>query len=182
MHAPSLGGQVIRLILEVGVLLAATLLLAAALGRRRRQSSAGPACAAVISVAAVALFLGQVRSSASLLNQARRLSFPRVAAADYCFAEGWPQNPNGRGATRLPFARRVRATVGRNGVYELSYAPPPDPDCLLLGLLPALPAAPGERAGWAVAFGQIPPGMNGGTRDRRTERFGRELALERLTR
>lgn len=181
MHTPSLGGQVVRLILEVVVLLAATVMLAAVLGRRQRQFSAGFACAAVMSVAAVALFLGQIRSSASLLNQARRLSFPRVAAADYCFAEGWPQNPAGRGAARLPFARHVRAAVGRNGVYELSYAPPPDPDCVFLGLLPALPAAPGEHAGWAVTFGQIPSGMNGAARERRIERFGRGLALERLT-
>jgi|SRR5947209_8451598 len=178
MNTPSLSGQIVRLVLEVVVVLGATLLLAAVLRRRRPGASTGLACAAVVSVAAVGLILGQLRSAASLLNQARRLSFPQAAAADYCFGEGWPANPGGIGAARLPFARRVRATVGRNGVYAIAYLPPPDPDCVFLGLLPALPASPGERAGWALAWGQIPAAMRG--RKLAVKASGPRLALARL--
>jgi hypothetical protein len=49
--------------------------------------------------------------------------------------------------------------MGPHAVYALDYTPPPDTGCLAFGLLPALPARPGERAEWTIAFGSVPAEM-----------------------
>lgn len=154
---PSLSGGLGRLALELVLVFGATLLTAGLMRQRRaHRDVAGVACRVVVGLLAVGLIVAQLPRAASLFHQAHRLSFSRAAAVDYCFREGLPDAAD---ASRLAFAHSIRAITGKGAVYQLDYAPPPDPNCLFLGLLPALPAAPGERAGWSIAFGAVPATM-----------------------
>ena len=152
--------QLATLVLEVlGIFAAVGLLVALIWGRRPRRGELRFASAVVVGVLAVALAAGQISSGLSLLNQARRASVSAGDGVDYCFGEGWPGNPRGAGVARLAFVRWLRARMGPHAVYAIDYAPPPDVNCLLLGLLPALPARAGERADWTIAFGAVPAEM-----------------------
>ncbi len=156
----SLTDQLATLVLQVvGILAAVGLLVALTVGRRPTRAQLRLASAAVVGVLAVALAVGQIPSGASLLNQARRASVSTRDGVEYCFRHPWPGNPQGSGAVRLPFLRWLRSQLGAGAVYSLAYVSPPDRNCLLLGLLPALPALPGEHAAWTIAWGLLPPAM-----------------------
>ncbi len=114
---------------------------------------------AVIGAVAIALAGGAIPAALTMLARAAREPVSAAAGVDYCFGEPWPDNPNGVGVARLPFVRWLRSRMGSHAVYTLDYTPPPDTGCLALGLLPALPARPGERAEWTIAFGSIPAEM-----------------------
>lgn len=156
----SLTDQLATLALQVmGILAAVGLLVALTVGRRPNRAELRLASASVVGVLAVALAVGQISSGASLLNQARRASVSARDGAEYCFRQPWPGNPQGSGAARLPLLRWLRSQLGPGAVYSLAYVPPPDANCLLFGLLPALPARSGERAEWTIAWGMVPPAM-----------------------
>lgn len=132
-----------------------------ALKPERKQTRASPrfASAVVVGALAVALALGAIPSGVAQLVRTHRGSVSSGQGVDYCFHQSWPNNPGGAGAARLPFMRWVKARMGPHAVYALDYAAPPDRDCLYLGLLPALPARPGERADFTIAFGSVPAEM-----------------------
>jgi hypothetical protein len=158
--APSLGHQLATLVLEVvGVCGAVGVLVALTVGRRPRGPELRLASGAVVGVIAVALAVGGLPSGVSVLSDAERSSVSARDGVDYCFGQDWPQNPGGAGLARLPFVQWARALMGPRAIYSVDYTPPPDPDCLYLGLLPALPARPGERAQWTIAYGSVPPQM-----------------------
>jgi hypothetical protein len=113
----------------------------------------------VIGAVAMAVVGGGAAASLNLLAQTAREPVSATAGVDYCFGEPWPGNPNGAGVARLPFVRWLRSRMGPDAVYAVDYTPPPDTGCLALGLLPALPARPGERAEWTIAFGAVPAKM-----------------------
>ena len=117
------------------------------------------ALAAVAVAVTIAVVWGGIPSGLATLARAARKPVSAARGVDFCFGESWPDNPNGAGVTRLPFVRWLKARMGPHAVYTLDYTPPPDTGCLTLGLLPDLPARPGERAGWTIAFGSIPPEM-----------------------
>jgi hypothetical protein len=147
-------------VLEVlGVLAAVAVLVAVNIGRRPTRPELRRAAATVIGGLAVVFAIGGIASGASALNQARRASVSASQGTDYCFGQSWPGNPNGAGAARLPFVRWLRARMGADAVYAIDDASPPDVDCLYLGLLPALPARPGQRPDWTIAYGAMPPEM-----------------------
>jgi hypothetical protein len=61
---------------------------------------------------------------------------------------------------RIPFSLWLRTQMRAGDTYTLpSFTRPPDQLCLYLVLLPALPAVPGERPTWTIAFGSIGPAM-----------------------
>jgi hypothetical protein len=156
----SLTDQLATLALQVvGILAAVGLLVALTVGRRPTRAQLRLASAAVVGVLAVALVAGQIPSGASLLNQGRRASVSARDGVEYCFGQPWPGNPQGGGSARLPFLHWLRSQLGVGAVYSLAFASPPDRNCVLLGLLPALPARPGERAAWTIAWGVVPPAM-----------------------
>jgi hypothetical protein len=128
-------------------------------GRKPTSAQLRLASGAVIAVLALVVVAGEIPSGASVLNQARRAAVSERAGVDYCFRQGWPGNPGGAGAARLPFVHWLLARMGPHAVYAIDYTSPPDPNCLFLGLLPALPARTGEHADWTIAFGAIPPEM-----------------------
>jgi hypothetical protein len=113
----------------------------------------------VIGAVVLALAGSGVRATLTLLSQAAREPVSATTGVDYCFGESWPDNANGAGRARLPFVRWLKARMGAHAVYALDYTPPPDTGCLTLGLLPSLPARPGERAEWTIAFGAVPAEM-----------------------
>jgi hypothetical protein len=156
----SLSHQLATLVLEVaGIFGAVALFVALTLGRRPDRAELRFASAVVVGVLVVAVAVGEIPSGAALLVQANRESVPARGGVERCFGQGWPENPGGAGAARLPFVRWAGAQMGTRAVYALSYTAPPDPDCLYLGLLPALPAVRGEHADWTIAFGSIPAAM-----------------------
>jgi hypothetical protein len=158
--AVSLGHQVATLVLEVcGVLAAVVVLIALTVGRRPNRAELRLASGAVVGVLAVALTLGEIPSGAALLQKAHSESVSATAGVEHCFGEVWPQNPGGVGVAHLPFLRWLKARIGPHAVYALDYAAPPDPYCILLNMLPALYAAPGEHAEWTIAWGTIPAEM-----------------------
>jgi hypothetical protein len=156
----SLTDQLATLALEVvGILGAVALVIALTVGRRPKRAELRFASAMVAGVLAVVVATSELPVGASVLNQARRSAVSARVATEYCFGQVWPANPGGAGAARLPFLRWLKARIGPQAVYAIAYAPPPDADCLFLGLLPALPAAPGEHADWTIAFGVVPAEM-----------------------
>jgi hypothetical protein len=114
---------------------------------------------AVVGAVVLALAGGGIPATLTLLSQAARAPVSATEGVDYCFGEPWPDNPKGAGTSRLPFVRWLKSRMGSHAVYALDYTPPPDTGCLTLGLLPALPARPGERAEWTIAFGRVPAEM-----------------------
>jgi hypothetical protein len=156
----SLIDQLATLVLQVaGILGAVVLLTRLTLRRKPGRAELRIASGVVIAVLAVVVTAGEIPSGASVLNQARRASVSARAGVDFCFRQGWPGNPGGAGAERLPFVHWLLARMGPHAVYTIDYTSPPDPNCLFLGLLPALPARPGEHADWTIAFGAVPPEM-----------------------
>ena len=114
---------------------------------------------AVVGAVSIALATGGTPAALAMLARAAREPVSAAAGVDYCFGESWPDNSNGAGVARLPFVRWLKSRIGSHAVYTLDYSPPPDTGCLVLGLLPALPALPGERAEWTIAFGSVPAEM-----------------------
>lgn len=114
---------------------------------------------AVIGAVAIALAGGGIPTALGMLARGAREPASAAAGVDFCFGEPWPDNPKGAGVARLPFVRWLKSRMGPHAVYTVDYTPPPDTGCLALGLLPALPARPGERAEWTIAFGSIPSEM-----------------------
>jgi hypothetical protein len=134
----------------------------------------------IIGAVVLALAGGGIPATLSLLSQAARDPVSATTGVDYCFGEPWPDNPNGAGMARLPFVRWLKSRMGAHAVYALDYTPPPDTGCLTLGLLPALPARPGERAEWTIAFGSVPAEMRTliGRHDPAVEVFAPGFALQ----
>ena len=156
----SLSHELATLVLEVlGVFGAVALLVALTVGRRPKRAEVRFASAAVVGALTLALAVGEIPSGVSVLIQAHRLVLSSSASTDYCFFESWPDNPGGAGQARLGFVDWLKDVMGSHAVYAIDYAPPPDQNCLFLGLLPALPAAPGEHADWTIAFGVVPAEM-----------------------
>ena len=134
----------------------------------------------IIGAVVLALAGGGIPATLSLLSQAAREPVSATTGVDYCFGEPWPDNPHGAGMARLPFVRWLKSRMGAHAVYALDYTPPPDTGCLTLGLLPALPARPGERAEWTIAFGSVPAEMRAliGRHDPAVEVFAPGFALQ----
>jgi len=134
----------------------------------------------VIGAVVLALAGGGIPATLSLLSLAAREPVSATTGVDYCFGESWPDNANGGGIGRLPFVRWLKSRMGPHAVYALDYTPPPDTGCVTLGLLPALPARPGERADWTIAFGTVPAEMRAliARHDRAVEVFAPGFALQ----
>ncbi|MGH2842670.1 MAG: hypothetical protein ACRDKL_03670 [Solirubrobacteraceae bacterium] len=128
----------------------------------------------------VAIVSGGVPSGVQTLLKAVRSPVSATAGVDYCFGEDWPDNRNGAGVKRLVFLRWLKARMGPDAVYTLDYRPPPDTGCVGLALLPALPAGPGERAEWTIAWGAVPAEMRAriAAHDPSVRVFGPGLALQ----
>jgi hypothetical protein len=163
-------------LLGAGVLISALMT-----GRRPSRPLVRTGGALVLVAVGLAVLASEVVPGLSILNQARRQAVSASYGRNFCFRQGWPGNPAGSGAARLPFVHWLNARMGPNAVYTLVYSAPPDEDCVILGLLPALPAAPGERAQWTVAFGAVPKEMQAkiAVHDASVRVFGPGLALER---
>jgi hypothetical protein len=141
------------LVLEVvGILGAVGVLAALTIGRRPTASELRFATVAAVGALTVALALGQLAAAGSTLDQARRGAVSAPDGIEHCFGEQ-------RAQARLPFVRWLKMRLPKDAVYALDYTPAPDVLCVALVLLPALPAAPGQRAEWTIAFGAIPPAM-----------------------
>lgn len=146
-----------KLVLEVlGLLGLAVLIGALRSGRRPALGEFRVSVVIVVAVVMVALVCGlaieQFASAGSTLNTARRSAVSAREGVERCFFE------QGAGS-RLAFIRWVKRQIGPHAVYAFDYAGEPDVLCVYLVMLPALPATPGERADWTVAFGVIPPAM-----------------------
>jgi hypothetical protein len=145
-----------KLALEVLGILGLVWVLAAATTRRMRPRLSDLRAGAVVAVGALAVVLTailaihQLASAHSTLNETRRSAVSARDGIEHCFYE------QGAGA-RLPFIRWVKRQIGTHGVYALDYAGQPDVLCVYLVMLPALPAAVGQRADWTIGFGAIPP-------------------------
>jgi hypothetical protein len=173
--------SVAKLVLELAVVLIAIVVAAAVIARRRPEIShlraaAAPATAAVIAVVAAA----QIPHAFADLNRARRSAVSARAGAEHCFHEVGPSQPISA-VPRLPFINWVKARIGSHAVYRIAYTGPPDFQCVTMALLPALPAVPGERPNWTVAFGLIPPAMQAliARHDPSVMVYGPGFALER---
>lgn len=152
--------------------------LVAALTLRRRPTRVELRFTTVVAVGALtlALALDQLATAGSTLNQTRRGGATAQSGLERCFTDGEPAGP------RLPFVRWLKARMGAHAVYVLDrYTSPPDPLCLYLVLLPALPAGPGEHADWRIAFGEVGPEMQARIvqHDPSVRVFAPGLALER---
>jgi hypothetical protein len=154
-----------RLSLEVlGLISLAGLVVAVTRGRKRPQLSdlrAGTVVAVgALAVALTAILaIHQLASAHSTLNETRRSVVSARDGIEHCFYE------QGAGA-RLPFIRWVKRQIGTHAVYALDYAGRPDVLCVYLVMLPALPAAVGQRADWTIGFGAIPSDMQSRIRKR----------------
>jgi hypothetical protein len=117
--------------------------------------------ASVLATVAFASALVHVGDVGSVLNQARRSAVGPRAGLERCFDES-NGVPGPRLRLRLPFINWVKQRLPRDAVYALApYTGPPDAWCVALVLLPSLPAGPGGRARWTIAFGTIPPDLQG---------------------
>jgi len=161
----------------VGVLLVAYLV-------SRRRPSRGQlrlATAATVTAIAIGIVAGQISRDATSLAQARNNGVAAERGRDECFGERTRIKAANRFSTRLPFALWARRRMGRGAIYSFaSFAPPPDNVCLYFVLLPALPAAPGERPDWTIAYGAIPAAMRSriAARDPSVQVFAPGFALE----
>jgi hypothetical protein len=158
---PSLTNELTTIGLQVLVIVAGAGLIAAVLRRRRPGRSALPSVAGVVAAAWLVLIAaGQISDSVSEMNRERRGGVTAERGRDECAHEPGGVRAANLSGTRLPFAIWARHQMGVGATYSLAgFRPPPDITCLYLVLLPALPATPGQRAGWTIAFGSLSEAM-----------------------
>lgn len=140
----------------------AGVLVVAYLARRKRPMRAQLSLVASATVAALTVVVaaGQITGSVASLSQQRNAAVAAEPGRDECVSEQTFTPGSNLYTQRVPFAVWARKQMGRNAVYSLaSFTAPPDDLCLYFVLLPALPAAPGERPDWTLAFGSIPAEM-----------------------
>lgn len=174
-------GNLLQLVLEVVAILAA--IAAANQVRRRfprlrleRELVAGLA----LSASVIVLVLSDLHGAGSAFSHARREVVGGRAGLEQCVDESLS------GAPLVPYRHRfvswVKAHLPAHAVYSLvAEAGAPDVWCLTLVWLPALPAGPGERAGWTIAFGVLPPDLRAriARHDPTVEVFAPRFALAR---
>ncbi len=110
----------------------------------------------VLSASVIVLILSDLHGAGSAFGHARREAVGRRAGLEHCVDESLS------GAPLVPYRHRfvswVKARLPAHAVYSfVAEAGAPDGWCLTLVWLPALPAGPGARAGWTIAFGVVPP-------------------------
>lgn len=145
------------LLLEVlGVLGAVCVVVAVLRSSGQSQIDVRLVAGGVIAAIMLTLALGGLADAGWSLNQIRRTGVGARAGLESCLTEqGGPAV-----AVRLQFINWVKARLPADAVYQLlPYTPPPDDWCVTLVLLPSLPAGPGGRADWAIAFGTLPPDL-----------------------
>ncbi len=155
----SLTHELLTILARTAGIVAAVLLVAYAVRRGEIRGWLGAISGAVVAALVLSLTIGQMPDSVSALSQARRAEVGAEPGRDQCFSELGVSAGSNLYTQRLPFALWARRQMGVGAVYDISLVPPPDDVCLYSALLPALPAAPGQRADWTIAFGAIPPVM-----------------------
>jgi hypothetical protein len=158
---PSLTHDLTTIGLQVLVIVTGAALVAGLVRRRRPAASAlGLAGAMIAGAFMVGIVAGQVSGSASLLSRERHRAVSAETGRDECFHEPGGAKAANLSTTRLPFAVWARHQMGLGATYSLAgFRSPPDDLCLYFVLLPALPAMPGERATWTIAYGAVPKPM-----------------------
>jgi hypothetical protein len=163
----------------VGIVFVA-LFIARALARRGTRRELGFGSGLVVAAIVIVFAAGQVPSSITTLSQTRSSGKPAGAGRDECVGEPDFGTAADLYTRRLPFALWARRQMGRAVYSVASFTQPPDDICLYFVLLPALPASPGERPDFTIAFGSIPPAMQAkiAAHDPAVKEFAPGFALE----
>ncbi len=134
----------------------------------------------VVAAIVIVFAAGQVQGSITTLSQTRSSGMSANAGRDECVGEPDIATAADLYTRRLPFALWARRQMG-HAVYSVaSFTQPPDDVCLYFVLLPALPASPGERPDFTIAFGAIPAAMQAkiAAHDPAVKEFAPGFALE----